>query len=106
MIQGAARGLFQSARQVRRAATRHAQKQQRVRTLDKRSEGTRRTVCDLAREESVITNQQKQTFGRARYFETIPRDLAMGAFSVLDVGAIDALKILLQDLADDDDDGR
>ncbi|KAG7385545.1 hypothetical protein PHYPSEUDO_001311 [Phytophthora pseudosyringae] len=106
MIRGAARGLFQSARQVRRAAARQAQKLQRARTAGGRSGETRRTVCDLAREESVITNQQKQTFGRARHSEAMPRILAVGGMAVLNVGAIDALNVLLQDLAEDDDDGR
>ncbi|KAG6580271.1 uncharacterized protein IUM83_19320 [Phytophthora cinnamomi] len=105
MIRGA-RGLFQSARQVRRAAARRANKQQSGRMTAGRNGGARRNVCDLAREESVITNQQRQTFGRARYAEAVPRILAVGAVGMLDVGAIDALNVLLQDLAEDDDDGR
>ncbi|OWZ05243.1 hypothetical protein PHMEG_00022704 [Phytophthora megakarya] len=88
MIRGA-RGLFRSARQIRRAKTQ--------RTKSGGSE-TRRTVCDLAREE------QKHAFGR-RYTETMPRVLATGV-GMLDIGAIDALNILLQDLSEDDDDGR
>ncbi|KAH7470828.1 hypothetical protein PRIC1_003347 [Phytophthora ramorum] len=105
MIRGAARGLFQSARQVRRAAARAAQKQQSARTSPGRPGETRRSVCDLAREESVITNQQKQAFGRARYTETVPRILSVGGLGLLDVGTIDALNVLLLDL-EDDDDGR
>ncbi|KAG1683190.1 hypothetical protein DVH05_004711 [Phytophthora capsici] len=104
MIRGATRGLFQSARQVRRAAARQMNKRKM------KNEGhygeSRRTVCDLAREESVITNQQKQAFGRTRYTEAMPRILAVGGVGMLDVGAIDALHILMQDLAEDDDDGR
>ncbi|KAF1773562.1 hypothetical protein JG687_00007222 [Phytophthora cactorum] len=106
MIRGAARGLFQSARQVRRAAARQNRKNQRVQTAGRRPGETRRTVCDLAREESIITNQQKQAFGRARYTEAVPRILSVGAVGMLDVGAIDALNVLLQGLAEDDDDGR
>ncbi|CAH0518764.1 unnamed protein product [Peronospora belbahrii] len=106
MIRGAARSLFLNARQVRRTAARQAQKQQRMQTTDRLSKGTRRTVCDLAREESVITNQQKQIFGHVRYTDTIPRVLTMGAVSVLNVGSIDELNILMQDLVADDDDGR
>ncbi|CAI5742195.1 unnamed protein product [Hyaloperonospora brassicae] len=106
MIGGAARGLFQSARQVRRATLRQVKKQQRVRTAGKQSEETRRTVCGLARGESVIINQQRRTIGRARFFETMPRVVMMGTVSVMSVGAIDALVISLKDLADDDDDGR
>ncbi|KAE9025751.1 hypothetical protein PR003_g11606 [Phytophthora rubi] len=106
MIRGATRGLFQSARQVRRATAKQAKKQQSTRTSGGRPGGTRRTVCDLAREESVITNQQKQAFGRARYAEAMPRILSVGAVGMLDVGAIDALNLLMQDLAEDDDDGR
>ncbi|EGZ14135.1 hypothetical protein PHYSODRAFT_347145 [Phytophthora sojae] len=103
MIRGAARGLFQSARQVRRAAAKQANKQQKsTRTSAGRTGGTRRTAC----EESVITNQQRQAFGRARYAEAMPRILSVGAVGMLDVGAIDALNVLMQDLAEDDDDGR
>ena len=50
---------------------RQVKKQQRVRTASKQSEDTRRTVCGLARDESVIINQQRQTIGRARFFETV-----------------------------------
>ncbi|ETI37432.1 hypothetical protein F442_16412 [Phytophthora nicotianae P10297] len=106
MIRGAARGLFQSARQVRRAAAKQNLKQRRVQATGGRPGDTRRTVCDLAREESIITNQQKQAFGRTRYVEAMPRILSVGAVGMLDVGAIDALNVLLQDLAEDDDDGR
>ncbi|KAF4046310.1 hypothetical protein GN244_ATG01237 [Phytophthora infestans] len=106
MIRGAARGLFQSARQVRRAAAKQNRKHNRKQTAGERPGETRRTVCDLAREESVITNQHKQTFGRTRYTEAMPRILSVGAVGMLDIGAIDALNILLQDLAEDDDDGR
>ncbi|KAL3658048.1 hypothetical protein V7S43_016892 [Phytophthora oleae] len=104
MIRGATRGLFQSARQMRRAAARQVNKQKMKATG--RSGETRRTVCDLAREESVITSQQKQAFGRMRYTEAVPRVLAVGGVGMLDVGAIDALNLLLQDMAEDDDDGR
>uniref|UniRef100_A0AAV1V187 Uncharacterized protein n=1 Tax=Peronospora matthiolae TaxID=2874970 RepID=A0AAV1V187_9STRA len=106
MIGGAARGLFQSARQARRASVRQMKKQQRVRMDGKQTEGTRRTVYGLARDESVITNQQRQTIGRARYFETMPRVVMMGTAGILSVGAVDALNMMLKDLADDDDDGR
>jgi hypothetical protein len=34
------------------------------------------------------------------------RTLAVGSVGLLDVGTIDALNVLLQDLAEDDDDGR
>ncbi|KAI9918024.1 hypothetical protein PsorP6_012391 [Peronosclerospora sorghi] len=104
MIVGAARGLFQSARQVRRAAARQGQKHRKV----QKEGGTRKNFCDLAREEGVITKQQKQTFGRGQYSDTlkIPHILAVGAAGMLNVGSIDGLNLLIRDLADDDDDGR
>lgn len=119
MLRGATRGVFLSARQIRRAAN----------AKSARRSVHSRNVETLVHEESIFGKQKHSRFGRAememvRTFAfgiagaaamgtcslcvlvQIPKVLTVGTVNMMNPSVIDALNLTLDALTAEDDDGR